>query len=148
MAKTLICLAAMCALAGAQDSQNEWRKPDQLVRALQLKRSDVVAVLEPEPFVAPRIADRVRTVVNFNDPGTAAQSVDVVVLYDALHRVERRGEFYPKIRHLLRLGGRVVNVDLSAELPQPQAVQEFTAGGFHITKSVGFSPLQYFLVFE
>jgi hypothetical protein len=133
-------------LARAQDSQNDPRKPDQLVRALELKRSDAVAVLEPEPFLAPLIADRVRSLVNFSD--APDHSVDVIVLYDVLHGVDHRSEFYPKLRRALRLGGRVIDVDRSAELPDPQAVREFTAAGFHITKSVSFLPLQYFQVFE
>jgi hypothetical protein len=158
MAKALICLAAICALACAQDSQNDWQKPDQLIRALQLKRSDAVAVLEPEPFLAPRITDRVRVVVNHNDPAAPAHSVDVIVLYDALHSVEHRAEFYPKLRHLLRPGGRVVNIDFFADppssgarepkLPDTQAVREFTAAGFHITQSVALLQFQYFQVFE
>lgn len=120
----------------------------QLIRALELKRSDAVAVLEPDPFLAPRIADRVRMVINFNDPAAPAHRVDVIVLYDALHGIPHRAEFYPKLRRLLRLGGRVVNIDFPADLPEAQAVQEFTAAGFHITKSVALLPLQYFQVFE
>jgi hypothetical protein len=158
MAKALICLAIIGTLACAQDSQDGWQKPDQLIRALQLKRSDAVVVLEPEPFLVPRITDRVRVMVNFNDPAAPAHSVDVIVLYDALHGVEHRAEFYPKLRHLLRLGGRVVNIDFFADppssgprkpkLPDTQAVREFTAAGFHITQSVALLPFQYFQVFE
>jgi hypothetical protein len=142
----ILLSAGICILARAQDSQNDPRKPDQLVRALELKRSDAVAVLEPEPFLAPLIADRVRSLVNFSD--APDHSVDVIVLYDVLHGVDHRSEFYPKLRRALRLGGRVIDVDRSAELPDPQAVREFTAAGFHITKSVSFLPLQYFQVFE
>ena len=53
-----------------------------------------------------------------------------------------------KLHRLLRQGGRVVNIDRSATVPEPQAVQEFTAAGFHITKTVSFLPLEYFQVFE
>jgi SAM-dependent methyltransferase len=141
-----ICIAGICISARAQDSQNDPRKPDQLVRALELKRSDAVAVLEPEPFLAPLIADRVRSLVNFSD--APDHSVDVIVLYDVLHGIDRRSELYPKLRRALRLGGRLVNVDLSAELPVAKAVQEFTTAGFHITRTVSFLPLQYFLMFE
>jgi hypothetical protein len=142
----ILLSAGICILARGQDPQNDPRKPDQLVRALQLKRSDVVAVMEPEPFLAPRIADHVRSLANLD--GAPEHSIDVVVLYDVLHGVEHRSEFYPKLRRALRFGGRVVNVDLSAELPGPQAVQEFTTAGFHITRTVAFLPLQYFQVFE
>jgi hypothetical protein len=143
----LISTACACAPAFAQDSDPDaWRKPDQLVRNLELKRSDAVAVLEPEPFLAPLISNRVRSLVNFSD--APDHSVDVIVLYNVLHGMDHRSEFYPKLRRALRLGGRVVNVDLSAELPEPQVVREFTAAKFHITQIVAFLPFQYFQVFE
>jgi hypothetical protein len=100
----------------------------------------------------------VRTVISFNDPGAPPNGVDVIVLYDALHLIEHRRDFYPKVHHLLRPGGRVTNIDLSADppssgppepkLPETQAVQEFGAAGFHLVQSVGFLPFQYFLVFK
>jgi hypothetical protein len=142
----ILLSAAVCAVLPSFAQDESTRKPDQLVRALQLKRSDVVALLEPEPFLAPRISDRVRSLVNLDD--APEHSIDVLVLYDFLHGVDHRSQFYAKLHRALRLGGRVVNVDLAAQLPQPQAVQEFTAAGFHITKTVAFLPSQYFQVFE
>ncbi len=112
----------------------------QLIRALELKRSDAVAVLESEPFLAPRIKDRVSALSNLD---AAAHSVDVIVLYDALNGVQHRADFYPKLRQLLRPGGRVVNIDLSGDLPEAQAVQEFAGAGFHIVKTVGLPGVRY-----
>jgi hypothetical protein len=149
MAKNALLIllsAAVCAVLPSFAQDESTRKPDQLVRALALKPSDVVALLEPGPYLAPRIADRVRSLVKLDD--APEHSVDVVVLYDVLHGVDHRPEFYPKLHRALRFGGRVVNVDLAAQLPEPQAVQEFTAGGFHIAKTVAFLPSQYFQVFE
>lgn len=120
----------------------------QLIRALQLKRSDAVVVLEADPFIAPRIAARVRVILNAGDPTVTLHTVDVIVLYDTLHSTEHRPELYAKIHRLLRAGGRVVNIDRSAKFPEAQAAQEFTATGFHITKTVALLPLQYFQVFE
>jgi Methyltransferase domain len=148
MAKNVLLIllsAAVCAVLPSFAQDESTRKPDQLVRALALKGSDVVALLEPEPFLAPRIADRARSV---KLDGAPEHSIDVVVLYDVLHGVDHRPEFYAKLHRALRFGGRVVNVDLSAQLPEPQAVREFTAAGFHITKTVAFLPSQYFQVFE
>src|SRR5580700_1074715 len=143
MAKNALLIllsAAVCAVLPSFAQDESTRRPDQLVRALALKGSDVVVLLEPQPFLAPRIADRVRLVKLDDAP---EHSVDVVVLYDVLHGVERRPEFYAKLHRALHFGARVVNVDLSAQLPEPQAVQEFTAAGFHITKTVAFLPSQY-----
>ena len=120
----------------------------QLIRALELKRSDAVAVIEPDPFIAPRIVDRVRVIVNADDPATRDHTVDVIVLYDALHRNEHRAGFYAKLHRLLRAGGRVVNIDLSAKLPESQAAQEFIAAGFRFTRTVSLLPLRYFQMFE
>jgi hypothetical protein len=145
-ARLILISAGICILARAQDSQNDPRKPDQLVRALELNRSDAVAVLEPEPFLAPLISNRVRSLVNLSD--APDHTVDVIVLYNVLHGIDHRSEFYPKLHRALRLGGRVVNVDLSAELPEPQVVREFTTAKFHITKIVAFLPFQYFQVYE
>jgi SAM-dependent methyltransferase len=147
MAKNVLLLWFSVLLCAAQPAFAE-DDSAQLIRALQLKRSDTVVVLEPDPFIAPRIADRVRVIVNAEDPAVAPHTVDVVVLYDALHGAEHRAELYSKIRRLLRAGGRVVHIDLSAKFPEAQAAQEFTAAGFHITKTVGLLPLQYFQVFE
>ncbi len=143
----ILLSAGICILAPSQDSaQDDTRKPDQLVRALQLKGSDVVALLEPEPFLAPRIAERARSLVNLD---TAPEhSIDVVVLYNTLHGLDHRPEFYAKVRRALRGGGRVVNIELSAEFPEAQAVQEFVTAGFYITKSIALPPSQYFQVFE
>jgi hypothetical protein len=153
----ILLSAAICAAlpAFAQDSDPDaWRKPDQLVRALQLKRSDVVAVVEPQAFLAPLLSDRVHSLVNLDD--APEHSIDVVVLYDALHGVDHRSKFYPKLRRALR--GRVVNIDFfrdppspsppDPKLPEPQAIQEFMTAGFHITKTVSFLPFQYFQVFN
>jgi hypothetical protein len=142
----ILISAGICISAQVQDWQNDPRKPDLLVRALELKRSDSVVVLEPEPFLAPLISDRVRSLANLSK--APDHSVDVIVLYDVLHGMDHRPELYPKLRRALRLGGHVVDVDLSAQLPEPQAVQEFSAAGFHITRTVAFLPLQYFLQFE
>jgi hypothetical protein len=144
----LILISAACALLPAQDESTpgDPRKPDQLVRNLELKRFDAVAVLEPEPFLAPLISNRVRSLVNFSE--APDHSVDVIVLYNVLHGIDHRSEFYPKLRRALRLGGRVVNIDFSAELPEPQVVREFTIAKFHITQVVAFLPFQYFEVFE
>jgi Methyltransferase domain len=147
MAKNALLLwfsVLLCAALPAFPQDNS----AQLIRALQLKRSDAVVVLEPDPFIAPRIADRVRVIVTADDLSVTPHTVDVVVLYDALHRGEHRAELYSKIHRLLRAGGRVVNIGLSAKFPEAQAVQEFAAAGFRITKAVGLLPLQYFQVFE
>jgi SAM-dependent methyltransferase len=147
--------SALPAFAQASD-QDAWRKPEQLIRALELKRSDVVAVMEPEAFLAPLISNRGRELVNIN--GAPDHSVDVIVLYDVLHAVDRRPEFCAKLRRVLRYGGRIVNIDFSADPPsappvkskltEPQVVDEFEAAGFRISQSVTLLPYQYFQVFE
>jgi len=147
MAKNALLLwfsALLCAAlpAFAEDD------PAQLIRALELKRSDAVVVLERDPFLAPRIADRVRVIVNPSDPALREHTVDVILLYDTLHRTEHRAELYANLHRLLRAGGRIVNMELSAKLPEAQAAEEFTAAGFHITKTIALVPLQYFQVFE
>jgi Methyltransferase domain len=138
-------------------AQEGWRRPVELVRALDLEKSNAVGLLDPEGFLTSRLIKRVRLIVNVNDPSAPAHSVDVIVLYDALHGIGHRDKFYPKLRRLLRPGGRVVNIDLFADPPgiapepklsESQTAQEFLAAGFHISKTVGLLPFQYFQVFE
>jgi hypothetical protein len=157
MVKVFLSVAVFCALARGED----WKKPEQLVRALELKGSDIVLVVEPDAFLAPLIANRVRSVaslvVDFDDSKLVEHSADVIVLYDALHGVDHRSKFYPKLRRILRFGGRIVNIDLSTDPPSgparpqlaaAQAVEEFTAAGFHVTRTINFLPYQYFQMFE
>ncbi|MBV9772128.1 MAG: methyltransferase domain-containing protein [Bryobacterales bacterium] len=147
---TLVCCAAR-----AQDSQNDWQKPEQVLRALSLKRSDAVAVLEPEAFLAPLISNRVRVVGGMDAP---AHSADVVVLYDVLHGMDQRAQFYAKLHRVLQFGGRIVNIDFSSDPPgtvpskskltEAQAADEFKAAGFRITQTISSLPYQYIQVFQ
>jgi hypothetical protein len=150
--KFLLGLAIVCAFAQAED----WQKPDELVRALGLKKSDSVAVIEPSEFLAPFIANRVRALENID---TAREhSVDVIVLYNVLHKIDRRPEYYARLRHALQFGGRVVNIDFSADppslppikskLPEAQALEEFKTAGFRIVQTTNLLPYQYFQAFE
>jgi hypothetical protein len=152
MTRALVGLAVLSMAAQAE----EWQKPDELVRALALKRSDVVAVLEPEPFLAPLISSRVRSMVAMDH--AAEHSVDVVVLYDVLHGMDHRTEFYGKLHRTLQFGGRVVNIDFSEDPPsvappksrltEAQAFGEFRLAGFRIQQTINLLRYQYFQVFE
>jgi hypothetical protein len=156
--KALLSLMVISTMTCADDSKNDWQKPDQVVRALRLKRSDVVAVLEPDPFLAPLISDRVSGLVNLDDAKLSEHSVDVIVLYDVLHAVGNRSEFYKKLHRVLRFGGRVVNIDFWSDPPfaapskpkltEFQVVVEFKTAGFRISLSTNLLPYQYFQVFE
>ncbi len=152
--RAAIAVAFIASLAVADD----WQKPDQVLGALALKRSDAVAVAEPGAFLAPLIASRVRALVNLDDAKIEEHSVDVIVLYDVLHSVDPRAPFYLKLRRVLRPGGRIVNIDFSSDPPsaapskpkltEAQAVDEFKSAGFHIRQSIGSLPYRYVQVFE
>jgi Methyltransferase domain len=152
MTKAVIGLAIVCSVAHAED----WQKPDELVRALALKQYDVVAVVEPGAFLTPLISNRVSSVVSIDS--APDHSVTVIVLYDVLHGIDRRSDFYAKLRRVLRFDGRVVNIDFSSDPPsgappksklaEAQVVDEFQAAHFRITKAISLLPYQYFQVFE
>jgi ubiquinone/menaquinone biosynthesis C-methylase UbiE len=117
--------------------RDAWQKPDQVVAALRLKQTDVVADIGAgSGYFARRIAPFAATVYAVDidrrlldiaaqqapknmltvlaapdDPKLPARSVDVVFFCDVLHHIENRTAYYEKLKKALKPGGRVVVVD-------------------------------------
>jgi len=117
--------------------RDAWQKPDEVIRALELKPTDVVADIGAgsgyftrrfAPHVAKvyavdiderllKIAAKnappnvVTTVASTDDPKLPAASVDLVFFCDVLHHIDNRPAYYAKLRRALKPGGRIVNVD-------------------------------------
>jgi ubiquinone/menaquinone biosynthesis C-methylase UbiE len=118
-------------------SRDEWQKPHEVVMALGLKATDVVADIGAGTgYFARRFANHASSVYAVDidkellaiiqknappnltvvlaapdDPRLPEQSVDLIFFCDVLHHIENRAGYYPKLVKALKPGGRVVVVD-------------------------------------
>ncbi|MCX6622382.1 MAG: class I SAM-dependent methyltransferase [Acidobacteria bacterium] len=121
-----------------------WQKPDDVVRALGIGKSEVIADIGAGTgYFARRfapVAARVYAVdidqallklaaegapanleivlASTDDPKLPANSVDLVFFCDVLHHIGNRPAYLKKLARALRPGGRLVNIDFyKKELP-------------------------------
>jgi ubiquinone/menaquinone biosynthesis C-methylase UbiE len=118
-------------------SRDAWQKPHQVVMALGLKATDVVADIGAGTgYFARRFAAHAGKVYAVDidkellaitqknapanvitvlaapdDPRLPAKSVDLIFICDTLHHIENRAAYYPKLVKALKPGGRIVVVD-------------------------------------
>lgn len=153
--------------------RDAWQKPDEVIRALDLKPTDAVADIgagsgyfsrrfatQAAKVYAVDIDERllkiaaknspanVVTVVSApDDPKLPAASVDVVFFCDVLHHIGNRPGYYTKLRRALKPGGRIVNVDFYKKpLPLGPPVEMKLAESLVIDefKSAGFRLVKTF----
>jgi cyclopropane fatty-acyl-phospholipid synthase-like methyltransferase len=84
--------------------------------------------------------------------------VDLVILVDVYHHVDKRAEYFRKLRASLKAGGRVAVVDFRMDSPKgppakmrvtPERVKsEMQNAGYALDAEHAFLPHQYFLVFK
>ena len=118
-------------------SRDEWQKPHEVVMALELKATDVVADIGAGTgYFARRFANHASKVyavdidkellaviqkdappnvtivlASPDDPRLPAQSADLIFICDVLHHIQNRTAYYPKLVKALKPGGRVVVID-------------------------------------
>jgi arsenite methyltransferase len=94
-----------------------------------------------------------------DDPGLKAGSVDVVFLCNAYHHIENRVEYFRKLSGCLKENGRVVIVDFykkplpvgppeGHKISRELVLEEFQAAGYQLKDEKKFLPYQYYLVFD
>lgn len=96
-------------------------------------------------------------------PGTAdapklPEKVDLVLMVDVYHHVDKRGAYFGTLREGLKPGGRVVIIDFNQTSPVGPPVKarisaekvkgEMRAAGYRMVAEPAFLPNQYMLVFE
>ena len=114
--------------------RDAWQKPHEVIQALALRSTDVVADIGAgSGYFTRRFArhaakvyavdidaellklaagEKVETVhAKPEDPMLPAASVDVIFICDVLHHIDKRPAYYAKLAQALKPGGRIVIVD-------------------------------------
>jgi len=125
-----------------------------------------VYAVDIEPDMVKYLADRARregldnltTVAGAPDDARLPRKVDLVLLVDTYHHIERREDYFRKLAQSLKPGGRVVIIDFNAQSamgPPPAAriaaarvVAEMSQAGYRLDGEHRFLPNQFFLVFR
>jgi predicted methyltransferase len=106
------------------------------------------------------VQDVVETVLaTKDDPKLPPNRLDLVLVVDTWHHIERRAAYLEKLRATLRPSGRLVIVDyLEGDLPvgpppehrlgRDQVVSELEAAGWKLDAESFVLPYQYFLIFH
>ncbi|MFZ0959440.1 MAG: class I SAM-dependent methyltransferase [Terriglobia bacterium] len=118
-------------------SRDAWQKPHEVVMALGLKPTDVVADIGAGTgYFARRFSNHAAKVYAVDidkdllavaqkdappnlttvlaapdDPRLPGHSVDLIFFCDVLHHIENRAAYYPQLTKALKPGGRVVVID-------------------------------------
>jgi predicted methyltransferase len=126
-----------------------------------------VFAVETEPNLVTRLRERAEQektanvtpiLASFDDSRLPAGAVDVVLIVDTFHHLDRRLEYFTRLRHVLKPRGRVAVVDWQAtELPvgppmehkiaRADVIAEMQAAGYRLTAEPAILPYQYVLVF-
>ncbi|MFA5912480.1 MAG: class I SAM-dependent methyltransferase [Burkholderiales bacterium] len=122
--------------------------------------------VDVEPDMVKYLADRarregLRNLISVNgapDDARLPHKVDLVLMVDTYHHIERREAYFRKLAQSLNPGGRVAIIDFNAQSetgPPPaervasaRVVEEMAAAGFRLLGEHHFLPRQYFLTFQ
>lgn len=128
------------------------------------EEGEVLALDVSEPLVEhmrqraaeARMENVTARVVEPDDPGLEAGSVDRILVVDVWHHISNRGDYAARLHEDLSPGGRVMVVDFTLESPEgppkehrlpPEAVaEELRAGGFEVEILEETLPRQYVVV--
>jgi arsenite methyltransferase len=115
-------------------SRDAWQKPHEVIMALKLKPTEVIADIGAgsgyftrrfahhaakvyavdisADLLAKTKGEKIETVLATpDDPKLPAASVDTIFICDVLHHIENREAYYKKLAAALKPGGRIVNID-------------------------------------
>jgi SAM-dependent methyltransferase len=170
-------------------ARDAWQKPDEVLDALHLERTAVVADLGAGTgYFSARIAKRVPNgklfavdiepdmvrylreraqrehlsvlvpVLATAESSNLPEPVDVVLVVDTYHHIDRRIAYFAKLRESLRPNGRLAIVDFKLDspngpppehrIPPDKVIAELATAGYSLAATQQFLPRQYFLVFQ
>jgi len=85
------------------------------------------------------------------------EKVDLMLLVDVLHHIDKRPQYLAKLKNYLKPGGRIAIIDFTEKskfgppvaerIPAGRVRDDFAKAGYTISAEHGFLPDQYFLVF-
>ena len=95
-----------------------------------------------------------------DDPLLPPKSVDLVFLCNAYHHLEKRADYFTRVKAALTKKGRIAIIDFWNDdrsgnlgfskdhlIPRETVIQEMTDAGYTLSKEHTFLPKQYFLEF-
>jgi SAM-dependent methyltransferase len=133
--------------------------------ATMLPNGKVYAV-DVEPDMVKHLAERAQREGRKNmqavqgTPGDAKlpEKADLILFVDVHHHIDRREQYFRKLRDSLKPGGRVAIIDFRPESPtgppkhtrisSGKVKAELSAAGYSLAEEHAFLPNQYFLVFR
>lgn len=136
------------------------------MRLAHFVSSGRVYAVDIEPAMVKHLADRakgmglsnVTAVQSAPDDARLPEKVDLVLLVDVYHHIDKREKYFARLRGSLKPGGRVAVVDFndaspvgpprSARLSPERVKEEMHKAGYAFVSAHDFLPNQYFLVFS
>ena len=136
------------------------------VRFAHMLAQGLVYGVDLEPDMVKYLAERAKkeNLANLTAVAGAADDpripapVDLVILVDVYHHIDKRIEYFRKLRASLKPGGRIAVIDFRMDSPsgppksgriEPARVKtEMTGAGYALSEEHAFLPNQYFLIFR
>lgn len=168
--------------------RDAWQKPDDVIRALELKPdarvadigagtgyfamrfaraipNGIVFAADLEPKMVEHLTHRakkeelanIRSVQAGADSARLPEPVDVIVVVNTYHHIDKRADYFRQLKGSLRPNGRIAIIDYKLDAPdgppqqmrigQEDIVAEMKAAGYALSRSHAILPHQNFLVF-
>jgi cyclopropane fatty-acyl-phospholipid synthase-like methyltransferase len=157
--------------------RDEWQKPDEVVRALELDREMVVGEIGAgsgyftfrlAPLAAlvyasdadPRLLEVLRTRLASSglrnviptlalpeDPALPARCCDRVVTVNTFHHFPDPPDYLRRIAGALRPGGRIAVIDFHEKIARDDVMHAAKAAGLRVAAEHEFLPQQHFSIF-
>ncbi len=133
--------------------------------ATMLPKGKVYAV-DVEPEMVKHLAERAKregrrnmqAVQGAPDDAKLPAKTDLILFVDVHHHIDRREQYFKRLRGSLKPGGRVAIIDFRPDaplgppkhsrIPAEKVKAELNAAGYSLAEEHGFLPNQYFLVFK
>ncbi len=136
------------------------------VRFAHMAPNGRVYAVDAEPDMVKYLAERAKRSGLGNLTAVQAQpgdpklpgKVDLAILVDVYHHIDKREQYFRRLQDSLNSGGRLAIIDFrldspvgpprAARIAAEQVKSELQGAGYQLSEEHGFLPNQYFLVFR